>query len=235
MKAILMSTQPRWCERIALLKKLLEVRKTIPKLKPPFKVYIYCTKNTKANACHLYINTGYGRRNFGPIEWWRSGKDVVDVNSHLPAYRFDAILAEGKVIGEFICDNILSFPYDEHIGFPTPAYDGDPSFRDCGAGHWITGEELEQTCLSYEELCTYGNGKNLYGLHISDLVIYDEPKPLSAFAKLATSALDENEQLLCDGCDFANWKTERVCTKDFCPERMVQRPPQSWMYVEDMS
>lgn len=44
MKAILMSIQPKWCEKIVNGEKTIEVRKTRPKLETPFKVYIYCTK-----------------------------------------------------------------------------------------------------------------------------------------------------------------------------------------------
>lgn len=42
-KAVLISIQPKWCELIASGKKTVEVRKTRPKLEPPFKAYIYCT------------------------------------------------------------------------------------------------------------------------------------------------------------------------------------------------
>ena len=45
MKAVLMSIHPKWCELIALGKKTVEVRKTKPKIKTSFKVYIYCTKD----------------------------------------------------------------------------------------------------------------------------------------------------------------------------------------------
>ena len=44
MKAILMSIQPKWCEKIVNGEKTIEVRKTRPKLETPFKVNIYCTK-----------------------------------------------------------------------------------------------------------------------------------------------------------------------------------------------
>ena len=43
MKALLLSIQPVWCSKIVLKEKTVEVRKTRPKLKPPFKCYIYCT------------------------------------------------------------------------------------------------------------------------------------------------------------------------------------------------
>ena len=43
-KAVLASIRPVWCEKIASRRKSLEIRKNRPKLEPPFKVYIYCTK-----------------------------------------------------------------------------------------------------------------------------------------------------------------------------------------------
>jgi predicted transcriptional regulator len=43
-KSVLISIQPKWCELIANGEKTVEIRKTKPKLKTPFKVYIYCTK-----------------------------------------------------------------------------------------------------------------------------------------------------------------------------------------------
>lgn len=44
MKSVLISIQPKWCELIAICKKTIEVRKTAPKEKESFKVYIYQTK-----------------------------------------------------------------------------------------------------------------------------------------------------------------------------------------------
>lgn len=43
MKAVLISIKPNWCKLIWSGMKTVEVRKTRPKLKTPFKVYIYCT------------------------------------------------------------------------------------------------------------------------------------------------------------------------------------------------
>lgn len=53
MKAILMSIKPKWCELIFSGEKTVEVRKTAPKLKPPFKVYVY---QTKYRLCNKFIN-----------------------------------------------------------------------------------------------------------------------------------------------------------------------------------
>ena len=44
MKAVLISIQPKWVEKIASGEKTIEVRKSKPKLKTPFKCYIYETK-----------------------------------------------------------------------------------------------------------------------------------------------------------------------------------------------
>lgn len=44
MKAVLMSIHPKWCELIFSGEKIIEVRKTAPKLEMPYKVYVYETK-----------------------------------------------------------------------------------------------------------------------------------------------------------------------------------------------
>lgn len=44
MKSVLISIRPEWCAKIASGEKTVEVRKTRPKMNPPFKCYIYCTK-----------------------------------------------------------------------------------------------------------------------------------------------------------------------------------------------
>lgn len=43
MKKVLISINPKWCEKIVSGEKTIEVRKSSPK-KVPFKCYIYCTK-----------------------------------------------------------------------------------------------------------------------------------------------------------------------------------------------
>lgn len=155
MKSVLISIHPKWCKLIANSEKTIEVRKSAPKIETPFKCYIYCTKETRANVFHLYINSGIGRQKFGITEHWRSGKEVVDVNPHLPAYRFSSYLAEGKVIGEFVCDLIGFHP----------------------------GTDIPSSCVPIEELKKYANGKMLVRWHISDVKIYDQPRELRDFGK----------------------------------------------------
>ena len=46
-QAVLISIQPQWCEKIEKAEKTLEIRKSAPKLRPPFKCYIYRTQSKK--------------------------------------------------------------------------------------------------------------------------------------------------------------------------------------------
>lgn len=90
MKAVLISIQPKWCELIAAGKKILEIRKTRPKLETPFKCYIYCTLSGSNEFFKDALN--------GDVAAWNRGKWGE---------------RKGNVIGEFICDNIMCFdvPY----------------------------------------------------------------------------------------------------------------------------
>ena len=131
----------------------------------------------------------------------------------------------GKVIGEFVCDKIDTYFYDEHIGYPTPQYEGDESFYDCGKGYWITCADLDKTCLTEEELLGYGKAGSLVGWHISDLVIYDKPRELSEFKR----DCDGN----CQSCQYAIWQTNGWAYEPYIVDcKPIARPPQSWCYVE---
>lgn len=88
-KAVLISIRPEWCEKIISGKKTREVRKTKPKLKTPFKCYIYCTHSAKNR---LWI---------GPLY------SYTDDHSH-NAHDMDG---SGNVIGEFVCDCISPVAY----------------------------------------------------------------------------------------------------------------------------
>ena len=83
MKAVLISIHPKWVEKIASGKKTIEVRKTRPKIKTPFKCYIYETKGA-----------------------------FSDFNGDTNKLSIAMTLRNcGKVIGEFICDRIDKIPY----------------------------------------------------------------------------------------------------------------------------
>lgn len=109
-KAVLISIRPEWGQKIMSGQKTIEVRKTRPKMTPPFKCYIYKCGN-------------------------------------------------GKVIGEFLCDEIISID---------------------GAGR-IPSDIARPTCLEPAELHQYLGAAVGYGWHISNLKIYNHPREMSSF------------------------------------------------------
>lgn len=93
-KAVLISIKPKWCELIASGEKTIEVRKTKPKLKPPFKCYIYCTKSTQSDQLWV-LSENERKENFG----------LSAICGNLNATS-GICLGNGKVIGEFVCSEI---------------------------------------------------------------------------------------------------------------------------------
>ena len=84
MTSVLLSVRPEWCQKIADGEKTIEVRKTKPKLKPPFKCYVYCT-NPNTTDPHQRLSV-------------KSGNGIVEN-------------CNGKVIGEFVCDYVQGSYY----------------------------------------------------------------------------------------------------------------------------
>lgn len=64
MKAVLLSIKPKYCELIERGEKTIELRKSEPKLKPPFKCYIYESKSFLPN------------KRYSAKTWARSGKVI---------------------------------------------------------------------------------------------------------------------------------------------------------------
>lgn len=155
MKSVLISTRPKWCEKICheigkekagkpIYEKRIEVRKTAPK-EVPFKAYIYETKESKMR----YLNDRFN--------------SFLENKSHYTDM--------GKVIGEFICDKVYSIKNQGN------------SFVVANEEKGVTNEIARQSCLYYDDMVGYLGNKDGYGWHISDLKIYDKPKELSEFRK----------------------------------------------------
>ncbi len=192
--AILQPIKPQYCELIASGKKTIEVRKTRPKLQTPFKVYIYCTKDKTP-----FLLPTYSKGNLTDSDIWQNGN--------------------GKVIGEYVCDDIVELEYDE--------LEECYMFKDCYGGY-ILDEVLSNSCLSYDEICKYGKGKTLYLWHISDLKIYDKPKELSEFRHLCIGD--------CDGCKYSFLEEGGYFYSEpkLRCDNKIKRPPQSFCYVEEV-
>lgn len=229
MESVLISIQPKWCELIASGKKTIELRKTRPKINTPFKCYIYCT-NTKPYLVWGDVFRGNWETEFTHL----SGYNRKDAEKIWEVFN-------GKVIGEFVCDSIKTYPADDFVG----AEDLDGTIitepKEGEFAYWIL-EEAE-TCLSYKEILEYGNAKTLYGWHISDLVIYDEPKELSKFYitdKKAVRQCSNRRQAYYSFTDTGYIKNGFYCEEkddfcfDGCKRKVLTRPPQSWCYVEEL-
>lgn len=191
MKSVMISIQPKWCELIASGEKTVEVRKSKPNIATPFKCYIYQTK---------------GKWMFNILR--KIG--LSDMANKL-------LLTKGKVIGEFICNNI-----DWH-----------------GLSNLIIKEDAEHTlngtCLTKEEILNYlgyQKGTNIYacknfdfyGWRISNLVIYDRARQINEFYRRKIKNGYTTE-----------WNIEgivRYPKKEVVFEE-IKRPPQSWCYVEE--
>lgn len=193
MKAVMLSIQPKWCELIASGRKTVEVRKTAPKLETPFKCYIYCTKDMHYELAQIRFSDGWGVRH------------ITDETTYANGCTWNmGDTLNGKVIGEFVCDYVKTFITDL----------GNIS---------VHIESLKQTTLTLPELITYsGNKSRVYGWHISDLKIYDDPKELGEFCKICSKK--------CDTCNFYD-ESYGACYGDAC----LTRPPQSWCYVEELN
>lgn len=226
MKAVMKSVSPRICEKVANGDCTILVSKTAPKCEVPFKGYICCTKSTRAHVFHLYINDGIGRQKFGITGHWRSGKKVVEVNPHLPAYRYNSYLAEGKVIGEFVCDRVYKWECKNRLEI----LESFPIWR---ASYMLFVDDLEKTCLTYDDLYDYGKGKTLYGWHISDLKIYDKPKELSEFK---TPPCEKGEKA-CANCKWlvkVDTPDRYECECYVEDGKPITRAPSNWQYVEEL-
>lgn len=159
-----------------------------------------------------------------------SGKKTIEVRKTAPkevpfkAYIYCSygdmktnyyLKGRGKVIGEFICDKVDKY---------------EPQVILC-AYYEVNGAYVKEnlrynsgTCLSYEDMVNYSNGKTIYGWHITDLKLYDKPKKLDEFNHSC------NYAGLCFSCDRAKFtsKGDRIC------RAMITRAPQSWQYVEEV-
>lgn len=143
----------------------------------------------------------------------------------------------GKVIGEFVCDKVETYIADDFVG--AVGFDGNIITKPIPGefGYWIPNQD--RTCLTYKEILEYGGGKNIYGWHISNLVIYDKPKELSEFIKPSKRGCCNIP--LCGkgcphfvrGCDAAGIEDDCYAEFDTDEFEPIFRPPQSWMYCTE--
>ena len=129
----------------------------------------------------------------------------------------------GRVIGEFTCERIYEIG---KRGIPENFDYCYLSLNEWGNDDIETEiKAISASCVSKEKLNAYGaKAPSLYGWHISDLKIYDKPRELREFKK-------SNRD--CFYADLGLAKRDCPDCKD--PGCFLERPPQSWCYVEAMN
>lgn len=131
--------------------------------------------------CYIYCTSGRPDLNI-PISPERLMQDYLDTGS---MQSLNCPLGNGKVIGEFTCDRIYELAPLNHA----------------------PDDVEKQACLTREEIVNYLK-RTGYGWHISDLLIYDQPRELSEFTGLRN-------------------------TRFGAAPYDIKRAPQSWCYVEE--
>lgn len=102
-------------------------------------------------------------------------------------------LWQGKVIGEFVCDKIIT------IG------EGD-TYR--------PNLICEKACLTIEEFREYATNSSVYLWHISNLKIYNKPKGLVEFRKTCSSA--PTARCYPENCERCPWNAITRPPQNWC-------------------
>lgn len=205
MRAIMKSVSPRICEKVANGDCTILVSKTAPKFDLPFKGYICCTSAKP----YLYKEANPPFELFLDSELYKGEG-------------YDDRLFSGKVVGEFVCDEIIEWQYDKghqyYVEYPD----------DCTSYFPYLKCHSEATGLKCSEIEKLGKGKPLYGLHISDLKIYDKPKALAEFERPCTY------KGICYSCErFRPNGIPLPAPYGFC-ETKITHVPSNWCYVEEL-
>jgi len=162
-KSIIISIKPEWVAKILNGEKTIEIRKNAPKCDLPIDVYIYATKRQNL----VLGDNFYGDwvTEYTITRGW-SKENVEKIWGNL----------SGKVVAKFTLKSVDSLYFDtqKNKSEMTP-------IEEC-----IIGNIERHSCLSQDEIEAYAKPfsnsiKICYAWHISDLEIFDEPKPLSEF------------------------------------------------------
>jgi predicted transcriptional regulator len=119
----------------------------------------------------------------------------------------------GRVVGEFTCDRIYELETRSPGG----------SYYVKGEGQPTTNDVARQSCLTLKDMHEYLQAAKGYGWHISDLKIYDKPRELREFKKNNRDCFYADLGLAKRDCPD--------CKNSGC---FLERPPQSWCYVEEV-
>ena len=219
---ILASLKPYYYYLIGERKKTIEVRKSALKDLPQDIVF-YMSKDEKSFAKIPKKFQEKYRKHFG-----RVGMKVVCDKVEKFYCAFVPYQKENNLgYGQFV-DNGVYKVNGWHEGV---IFERNDRYIDT----MLNNNDLKEMCLSAQELFDYiGIGKHLYGWHISDLKIYDKPKELSEFRKALDRVYCSYFKDYCEEGCVGFGSTDYVCNDYWNWEKGLTRPPQSYMYVEEL-
>ncbi len=167
------------------------------------------TKPKHETPFKCYIYCTQGKKSKALVVGGDDAKLIIctDYNKAIPVGGY---IGNEKVIGEFVCDKMT----------------------DCRDIHGQAFSLL--SCMSLKEWIKYTEGHKgaVWAWHISNLVIYDKPKELSEFYRKC-------ENMPCEGCEHLKYQGVNSAEYDYDCEFLgnklpINRPPQSWCYVESV-
>lgn len=124
---------------------------------------------------------------------------------------------DSRVIGEFTCNKIDKLV---HVGTMM-----DINILTLDGWYKPADALLQAACLTEAQAEKYLKGGDGYGWHISDLKIYDKPVRLEDFWAIQPCTHRG------DCCTCRRWDAEKlICRGEAFG---IERPPQSWYYVEE--
>lgn len=208
MKSIMISIKPKWCAKIMNGEKTIEVRKNkalanaIKKLIYKYgyaDIYVYCNKGKP------YLHYGYNKY----------GREVLCDKEKMFG---NSPLLNGEVLFKFRCYKVEEIKPLKHKASLFCPYD------------WLyyivnnsPNNLKENSCLGFDELHTYLQGKNGYAIHIRKLEIFDKPKRLFGFSRYV-------ERGKCKYCSI----DEKEIREENCPfcHFPIIEAPQNFCYIE---
>jgi predicted transcriptional regulator len=129
---------------------------------------------------------------------------------------------EECVIGTFVCDKIDGLT---HIGATDSREPAKLYIKTSDLQYENVDELLQAACLTEAQAEKYLKGGDGYGWRISDLKIYDKPVKLKDFWAIQPCTHRG------DCCTCRRWDAEKlICRGEAFG---IERPPQSWYYVEE--
>ena len=215
MKAVMLSIQPWWCELIEQGMKTVEVRKTRPKLEPPFKCYIYCTLPRKSGDSFLVGGNA-------PL----TGNGMV-----IGEFVCDEVFEIYQCVE--VHDELLSCPIERWLEWDS---DDEQLFEHSCLTHKEIASYLGKSGNGYgwhiSDLVIYDRPKEL-----SEFLTTDNEAVRKCEHRFCGGQAECKVK-------HGGWtKGSYMCTKksdydpdwcEKCKTKPITRPPQSWCYVEEM-